>query len=99
MRWLALLSVLVLAGCADGYVQVQCAVQDGVSTYSFQVTWPPGSIGADEGRCVIVYDLDDPSEGTFAFALTADDLPVAVYEDATSPLDGTQLDFLPSECL
>lgn len=82
----------------DGSTAVQCGLQDGLSTYTFNVTYPAGSVGADDGLCFFVYDLDEPTAGGWTYELDGNGIPIAQYTDTGSPSDGYVVDFTDVDC-
>lgn len=80
----------------DGSVLASCDLADRYTSFASVNLWRVGSIGAAQGTCTLVYDVDIGASGTggfWAFSHTPGRPTDAVarYIDSASPRNGTTL--------
>lgn len=73
---------------ADGSVLATCLVNDRSASYSGTFLWKQAAPGAGNGTCLVVYDMDTPSEGYWNFATFKGTSGYATYVDPNSSLNG-----------
>ena len=73
---------------ADGSVLATCILNDPSTSYSGTFLFKKGMPGAEKGSCLVVYDLDTPSEGYWDFATLKDSTATVTYTDPKSPQHG-----------
>lgn len=66
---------------ADESVMTTCIVNDALTSYSNTFLYRDYNPGASTGSCLVVYDLDTPSEGVFKFGISKTGSGTVGYED------------------
>ena len=82
---------------SDGSVFASCEFADAETTASSAFFYGPTQFGAQRGGCVLTYDQDEPSGGTWTFRAMPN--PEATYADPGSPMDGDIEVFEPDDCV
>lgn len=82
---------------SDGSVFVSCAFSNASVTSSGAYFFVPRQFGAERGECVLTYDLDEPSGGSWSFRAMPN--PEATYSDPGSASDGYVEVFEPEDCV
>lgn len=75
----------------DGSVLSTCIVNDRSTSYSTTFLHREDQPGAANGSCLVVFDMDTPSEGYWNFSMLKNGTGSAVYVDPGSSLAGTRV--------
>lgn len=79
----------------DGSTLIVCNVADSLRGYSDVVMQPPAGSGVGSRPCIVRYDVDEPSAGTWKMEEFDDDSLMFVYEDEGSKSHNT---LIPLDC-
>lgn len=75
---------------ADGSVLLNCAIRDAASIYSNNFLFKDDQVGATNGNCAVVYDVDAATSGYWTFE-SPNNVATATYSDSGSPFNGTRI--------
>lgn len=81
----------------DGSVFTSCGVSSGAAESSASFVWPKASTGATAGRCVVIFDLENPSLGNWLFT-SMSGTTKGVYSDTGSQVNGSVVSFAATDC-
>lgn len=81
---------------STGDVWATCSISDSLSEYSASVLYKASQNGAEDGSCLLTYDLDTGTSGFWEF--TSSPSKQAVYSDSGSANDGTTVSFSAGDC-
>lgn len=75
----------------DGSVLTTCIVNDKASSYSTTFLYRDDQPGAERGSCLVLFDMDTPSEGYWNFTMLGTGTGFVQYVDPASSLAGQRV--------